>query len=108
MELQKKTSKLLTAELSKKLVDSDLMHKYGTSLEINMSRDYQKNLERKYQILKAEFEKINKNSDEIISFNELQDFVHSYSQQVINKKYFKKFYAFIRFYHHLSNNTQEF
>jgi len=82
MELQRKTSKLMTAELTKKLVDKDLMHKYGTSLEINMNRDYQKNLDRKYQSLKAEFEKINKNSDEDISYDELREFIFSYSNEV--------------------------
>jgi hypothetical protein len=51
MELQKKTSKIMTIELTKKLIDTDLMVKYGTSLEINMSRDYQKNLDNKYQNL---------------------------------------------------------
>lgn len=83
MEIQRKTSKLMTAELTKKLVDSDLMHKYGTSLEINMSRDYQKNIDKKYQNLKSEFEKINKNSDDIITYEELKEFVFSYSLQVI-------------------------
>ena len=84
MELQRKTSKLMTAELTKKLVDSELMHKYGTSLEINMSRDYQKNIDKKYQNLKSEFEKINKNSDDIVTYEELKEFVFSYSSQVIN------------------------
>jgi ABC-type polysaccharide/polyol phosphate transport system ATPase subunit len=83
MELQRKTSKNLTAELTKKLVDSDLMHKYGTSLEINMSRDYQKNIDKKYIILKKEFEKINKNSDEVITFAELDEFIQSYTNEVI-------------------------
>lgn len=82
MEIQRKTSKLLTKELTKKLVDLDLMHKYGTSLEINMSRDYEKNIDRKYQYLKTEFEKINKNSDDLISFDELKEFIFTYSSDV--------------------------
>jgi len=82
MEIQRKTSKLMTFELTKKLVDTDLMHKYGTSLEINMSRDYQKNLDKKYQNLKSEFEKINKDSDEVITYEELREFFYSYSSQV--------------------------
>jgi len=82
MEIQRKTSALLTAELSKKLVDLDLMHKYGTSLNVNMSRDYQRNLESKYQALKLEFQKINKDSDDYISFDELKSFLHSYSEEV--------------------------
>ena len=82
MEYNRKTSALLTAELSRKLVDTDLMHKYGTSLNVNMSRDYQRNLEIKYQELKKEFEKINKDSDDFISFDELKAFLHSYSEKV--------------------------
>jgi hypothetical protein len=82
MELQRKTSALLTAELSKKLVDVELMHKYGTSLNVNMSRDYQRNLESKYYSLKAEFQKINKDSDEFISFDELKYFLQSYLTEV--------------------------
>jgi ABC-type polysaccharide/polyol phosphate transport system ATPase subunit len=90
MEIKRKTSKWMTTELSKKLVDSELMHKYGTSLEINMSRDYEKNINRKYQFLKLEFEKINKNSDDVISFDELKDFIFTYSSQVIKFFMIKK------------------
>lgn len=92
--MKRKTSALLTQELSRKLVDTDLMHKYGTSLNVNMSRDYQRNLETKYQQLKSEFQKINKDSDDYISFDELKSFLHSYSEEVNNKlnkiKYFIK------------------
>ncbi len=88
----------MTIELTKKLIDTDLMVKYGTSLEINMSRDYQKNLDKKYQNLKAEFERINRNSDDYINFEELKDFIFLYSSQVyviLNKRKFEIIIYFI-------------
>jgi hypothetical protein len=78
----RKKSAIMTASLIGKLVDENLMQKYGTSLEVNMGREYQKYLDRKYKELKHEFDKINKNSDEIITIQELTEFLNIYAGEV--------------------------
>jgi hypothetical protein len=80
---KRKTTAIMTASLIGKLVDENLMQKYGTSLEVNMGREYQKYLDKKYKDLKQEFNKINKNSDDIITVEELTDFLNIYSREVI-------------------------
>ena len=84
----RKNSAILTAQLIEKLVDENLMQRYGTSLEVNMGREYQKYLDKKYQELKNEFDKMNKNSDEFISIEELTDFINQFSNEVNYIKYF--------------------
>jgi len=73
---------MLAAKLTRELIDDNLMQKYGTSLDINMGREYQKYLDEKYRTLRAEFEKINKDQDEFISLSELIEFFNSYSSVV--------------------------
>lgn len=82
MEDDRRRSELLTAELTKKLVDENLMQRYGTSLNINMGREYQKYLDDKYNLLKREFDRINKNSDEVITIEEMVEFLNSYTAEV--------------------------
>jgi hypothetical protein len=79
----RKNSAIMTAQLIGKLVDDNLMQRYGTSLEVNMGREYQKYLDKKYQDLKQEFDKINKNSDDIVSLEELTEFLNTYASEVI-------------------------
>lgn len=78
----RKNSSQLTAQLTNKLLDENLMQRYGTSLNINMGREYQKYLDEKYSNLKKEFDKINKNSDDIISLDELIEFINTYEKEV--------------------------
>ena len=82
INLRRKNSALLAARLTKELIDDNLMQRYGTSLDVNMGREYQKYLDNKYRQLRAEFEKINKNQDEFITIDELTDFVNSYYSEV--------------------------
>jgi len=82
---KRKNTAKMTASLIGKLVDENLMQKYGTSLEVNMGREYQKYLDKKYKDLKQEFDKINKNSDDIITAEELTEFLSIYSREVIYK-----------------------
>ncbi len=72
----------LAATLQQKLLDDTLMKRYGTSLTVNMGRDYQKYLDHKYLQLKAEFEIINKNTDNLITIDELKEFVNSKAAEV--------------------------
>jgi hypothetical protein len=79
---ERKDSSQLTAKLTAKLLDENLMQRYGTSLNINMGREYQKYLDEKYHKLKGEFDKINKNSDDVITLDEMIDFLNGYKREV--------------------------
>lgn len=88
----RRTSAQQVANLTSKLIDENLMNKYGTSLEINMGREYQKYLDEKYVFLKNEFAKINKNADDVITYDELVDFLKGYENEVnFNLKRLEKF-----------------
>ena len=80
--LDRKNSSELTAQITSKLLDENLMQRYGTSLNINMGREYQKYLDEKYSKLKVEFDKINKNSDDVITLDELTEFMNIYHADV--------------------------
>ena len=82
MALSRKNSAELMAVLTSKLLDDNLMKRYGTSLNVNMGREYQKYLDNKYLQLKAEFDKINKNTDDVISLEELTDFINDKAKEV--------------------------
>ena len=64
------------------IIDESLMQRYGTSLSINMGREYQQYLEEKYVKLKKEFEKINLDLDEGIDSYELTSFLNTYQAEV--------------------------
>jgi hypothetical protein len=74
--MNRRNSGELAAILTQKLLDDNLMKRYGTSLSVNMGRDYQKYLDQKYITLKAEFDQINRNTDDIITIDELKHFVN--------------------------------
>lgn len=82
LRISRKNSILVASELTRQLIDENLMQKYGTSLDINMGREYQKYLDEKYRTLRKEFSRINKNEDDFISIEELTDFVNYYSKEV--------------------------
>lgn len=64
-------------EIKDKLMDENFISKYGTSVSVNMGREYQKYLEENYIRLKNEFDKINKNSEDGITKAELREFLQS-------------------------------
>jgi hypothetical protein len=77
----------IATHLTQQLLDDNLMKRYGTSLNVNMGREYQKMLEKKYLRLKNEFDKINKNTDEYISIDELTEFINEKAAQVTKNLY---------------------
>ncbi len=79
----KRNSAILAADLTRELLDENLMQRYGTSLDINMGREYQKYLDNKYRQLREEFEKINKDQDDFITIDELTSFINTFSKEVI-------------------------
>lgn len=80
--MNRKNSGELAAVLQQKLLDDNLMKRYGTSLTVNMGRDYQKYLDTKYLQLKAEFDVINKNTDNEITVDELKQFINEKAAEV--------------------------
>jgi hypothetical protein len=75
----------LIKELSKSLLDPTLLKRYGTNLNPSMSLDYEKYLMKRYNELKQEFVRINKNIEDGITIDELTEFLNSYSNEVSSK-----------------------
>jgi Ca2+-binding EF-hand superfamily protein len=88
--LTRKNSAMIAGELAKSLVDDMMMSRYGTSLEIGMTREYQKYIDQKYQVLKAEFNAIDKDTDDNITIDELTEFFQKYTDQT-GKEYTKDY-----------------
>jgi hypothetical protein len=80
--MNRRNSGELAAILTQKLLDDNLMKRYGTSLSVNMGRDYQKYLDQKYITLKAEFDQINRNTDDVITIDELKHFVNLKASEI--------------------------
>jgi Ca2+-binding EF-hand superfamily protein len=76
-----KSQKTLTDDLFNKLYDDSLIKRYGTSLNVNMGREYKEFLEKKYEVLEKEFSRINKDSNDFIDIAELTEFVNSYKRE---------------------------
>jgi hypothetical protein len=83
MSLKRKNSEEIMNYLTSKLLDDNLMKRYGTSLNVNMGRDYEKYLDQKFLQLKHEFDIINKDLDDVITIKELKDFVNNKASNVI-------------------------
>jgi Ca2+-binding EF-hand superfamily protein len=89
--LRRQNSSDITNQMMEKIHDENLMMRYGTSIQINMGKEYQKYLNSKYLTLRKEFEKINKDADDGIDLSELTDFLNSYEKEV--GKHFERNYA---------------
>lgn len=106
-----RTKEAISEELMDKLYDQVLIDRFGTALKENMGKDYKNFLEKKYEILEREFSRINKNSDDIIDFEELKAFVNSYKQETGTKLpdgYCKKLFNLIDLNHDQTITIQEF
>ena len=79
--VQRKKTFELTSKMMESILDENLMTRYGTSISVNMGREYQSYLDEKYLKLKAEFDKINKDLDEGIDIEELGLFLNIYEQE---------------------------
>ena len=72
----------VTGLIMEEITDESLTYRYGTSLHINMGRDYQKYLETKFTQLNQEFIRINLDSDEGIDHEELSLFLNNYGKEI--------------------------
>lgn len=62
------------------LYDSKFIHRYGTSINIQ-THEHQKSIEDRYNLLKDEFAKINKDGNDYIDIDELKIFLEAYQDQ---------------------------
>jgi transposase len=83
-QIGRKNSTQIAGQIARSLIDEMMMARYGTSLEVGMTREYQKEIEAKYQKLKGEFDAINRDTNDTISFEELVEFFQKYSKEVKN------------------------
>ena len=58
-------------------MDENLQTRFGTSLEVNMGKEYQKQILNKYRQLQQEFKKINKDPSDGLTISELIDFLNN-------------------------------
>lgn len=106
-----KSKKSISDDLMEKLYDETLIKRFGTALKENMGKDYKEFLEKKFLILEKEFARINKNSDDIIDYEELRDFVNSYQSEtgrVLPENYCKQLFDLIDLNHDKTITIQEF
>ena len=95
---KRKNTTELTEILTKRLIDPSIIERYGTSLKMSMGREYTEYLNDRYEKLKKEFELIDKNSDELITFDELYEFLDSYKEKTnikIDKEYVIELFDFM-------------
>ncbi len=72
----------LVSDITDQLMDEDLQETFGTSLLVNMGREYKKLLLQKYRKLQYEFKKINKDPSDGITVKELIEFLNNNQEMV--------------------------
>ncbi len=88
----------LTELMTERLQDQSIVNRYGTSLKISMGRDYTNYLNEKYDKLKQEFKLIDKNSDNMITFDELFSFMQQYEKKTgiaLTREYIQDVFDFM-------------
>lgn len=77
----KRETSQLTEMMTQRLQDQSIVERYGTSLKISMGQEYTEYLNQKYAKLKSEFEMIDKDSNQELSFDELFEFLKGYEKE---------------------------
>ena len=90
--LQRKTTLQTATTIATTSVDPNLRQKYGTSVDEFMSREHQKEIQKKIGELRQQFQVINKDKNSFISKEELVDFFSH------NNQYNEVYYLFILLY----------
>lgn len=81
MSLQRKTTLQTATTLATTTVDQNLRQKYGTSVDEFMTREHQKNIQKKIAELRQQFQIINKDKNSFISKDELLQFFTMNNQE---------------------------
>jgi len=82
LPLQRQNTDDFVSNITNQLMDESLQSRFGTSLQVNMGREYQKLLLEKYRQLRYEFKKINKDPSDGITLNELLSFLNNNNESV--------------------------
>jgi len=80
--LERQNTDDFVSNITNQLMDESLQSRFGTSLQVNMGREYQKLLLQKYRQLRNEFKKINKDPSDGITLNELLSFLNNNNELV--------------------------
>lgn len=108
---KKKRTSELALELVSKLIDNQLVNRYGTSIRQNFAIDQEEKIIQKYEVLKNEFEKINKDDNDFIDLEEFKTFVKSYentTHKKLPKGYCEQLFSLIDIDHDKKITIQEF
>lgn len=90
--LQRKTTLQTATTIATTSVDQNLRQKYGTSVDEFMSREHQKEIQKKIGELRQQFQVINKDKNSFISKEELVDFFSH------NNQYNEVYYYILYYY----------
>jgi hypothetical protein len=82
-QLKRRNTDDLVNQITEELFDENLQQRFGTSLSINMTSEYQKYIKNKYKELHNEFSKINKNPNDGITVEELLEFLKQNKEHVL-------------------------
>ena len=74
MSLQRKTTLQTASEVIADTVDVNLKERYGTSIDEYMSREHEKEIRKQINLLRNEFQSIDKNKDSFLTKEELKEF----------------------------------
>ena len=74
-------------EVAEDAVDIDLKKRYGTSIEEYMSREHAKEIRKKINSLRQEFQSSDKDKDSLITKDELRDFFNKKNVNILYNLY---------------------
>lgn len=101
----------IATKIMSKLLDKKFINRWGTSVKENITHDYEERLNKKYEILKEEFRRINKDENDYIDIEELRYFLKTYEDETgktLPDKYCEKLFYLIDVNHDDKITIQEF
>lgn len=88
--------KRLAEELTQQLIDEKLMKDYGTSMIEGMNHDYVATIKEKYYLLEQQFNQIDVNKDQTLSYSEFFNFFSTHKNKtedvVIDNNYIERLF----------------
>ena len=85
--IQRKNTLQAANEVAEEAVDIDLKKRYGTSIEEYMTRGHAKEIRKKINSLRQEFQSIDKDKDSLITKDELRDFFNKKNVNILYNLY---------------------
>ena len=85
--IKRKTTLQAANAVAENAEDIDLKKRYGTSIEEYMSREHAKEIRKKINSLRQEFQSIDKDKDSLITKDELRDFFNKKNVNILYNLY---------------------